>query len=61
MHSDSAQRSFIFCTFTLRKFTVSSLGKRLVIGVSQRQGVNGSANTQQNVDLEMLESKKALR
>ena len=29
--------------------TVSSLGKRLVISVSQRQGVYGSVNSQQNV------------
>ena len=28
---------------------VSSLGKGLAISVSQRQGVNGSANSQQNV------------
>ena len=45
----SAQCSFTFCFFTLGEFTVSSLGKRLVISVSQRQGVNGSANSQQNV------------
>ena len=45
----SAQCSFIFCSFTLREFTVSSLGKRLVISVSQRQGVNGLVNSQQNV------------
>ena len=30
--------------FTLREFTVISLGKRLVISVSQCQGVNGSSN-----------------
>ena len=44
-----AQCSFIFCSFTLREFAVSSLEKRLVFSVSQRQGVNGSANWQQNV------------
>ena len=45
----SAQCSFIFCSITLREFTVSLLGKELVISVSQRQGVNGSANSQQDV------------
>ena len=46
----SAQCSFIFCcSFTLHEFIGSSLGKRLVISVSQRRGVNGSANLQQNV------------
>ena len=41
---ESAQCRFIFCSFTPREFTVSSLVKTLVISVSQRQGVNGSAN-----------------
>ena len=45
----SAHCSLIFCSFTLREFLCNSLGKRLVISVSQRQGVNGSANSQQNV------------
>ena len=49
----SAQCSFIFYSFTLREFTISSLEKRLAISVSQRQGVNGSTNSQR---LEMLES-----
>ena len=39
-----AQYTFIFCSFTLRHFTVISLGKRLVISVSQYQGVKGSLN-----------------
>ena len=35
-----AQCTFIFCSFTLRELKIISLGKRLVISVSQRQGVN---------------------
>ena len=42
--TQSAQRSFVFRSFTPREFTVSSLGKGFVIRFSQRQGVNGSAN-----------------
>ena len=36
--------SIIFCSFTLRQFTVISLGKELVISVSQCQSVKGSLN-----------------
>ena len=44
----SARRSFIFCSFQYapRVYTVSALGKRWSISVSQRQVVNGSANSQ---------------
>ena len=40
----SAQCGFIFCSFTLREFSVSSLGKRSLFCVSQRHGVNGLVN-----------------
>ena len=34
-----AQCTFVFCSFTLRELTIISLGKRLVISVSQCQAV----------------------
>ena len=46
---DQKVHSVVLSSVHLREFTVSSPGKRLVISVSQRQGVNGSTNSQQNV------------
>ena len=40
----TAQCSVIFCAFMLREFTVTSLGKRLVISVALGQVVNESVN-----------------
>ena len=37
-------KGFLFCSFTLRELKIISLGKRLAISISQRQGVNGSSN-----------------
>ena len=39
-----AECTFIFRSFTLRELKIIQLGKRLVISVSQCQGVNGSSN-----------------
>ena len=38
-----------FCTLTLRKFTVTSLGKRSAISVTQRRGVNDRRISSKNV------------
>ena len=53
--TQSAQCSFVFRSFTPREFTVSSLGKGLVISFSQRQGVNGSANAAFSIQLKMFD------
>ena len=45
---------FIFCKFSLREFTVSSLGKRSVISVSQGNGVKDRRISSKMFDLEML-------